>query len=227
MATAWGQTETPLQEEWGFVFLQIYPPADTKNEGDTWTGEDFKSSQRLSIFLVRASLSLRGVRRRLHAREGVVVSSDAQHADSLVPFFLCRFLHCGDVPSGMFSGDYDASSSCITSPNYSENFPPDGSLRHQTCVSLDVVCENFGLRWCGTRWWWTAKTAVDRLVLWVLRQTVRSLVFQMELVAPTDHVFKTLIEPAMYVGIQLSCLFTLRDRRWGSWWILVTMCHIQ
>ena len=29
-------------------------------------------------------------------------------------------------------------------------------------------------------------------------------------------VFETLIEPAMYAGIQLSRLFTLRDRRWAS-----------
>ena len=32
---------------------------------------------------------------------GVVVSSDAQHAESSVPSFVCRFLHCADVPSGM------------------------------------------------------------------------------------------------------------------------------
>ena len=37
------------------------------------------------------------------------------------------------------------------------------------------------LRCFGSRWWGTARTTVDRLVLWELRQTVRSLVFQVEL----------------------------------------------
>ena len=57
---------------------------------------------------------------------GVVVSSDAQHAESSVPSFLYRFLHCADVP-------------------------------------------------------------------------------------PQLIMFETLIEPAMYVGIQLSCLFTIYE----------------
>ena len=46
-----GQTETPRREEWGFVFLQIYPPAHTKMK-ITPNGANFKLSQRLSIFLV-------------------------------------------------------------------------------------------------------------------------------------------------------------------------------
>ena len=135
-----------------------------------------------------------------------MLSSDAQHAKSSVPSFLCRFLHCADVPSGMFSipiltsvasvvdkevsvqlqpginnllgrstplatpsptpesaeatasldaiyGDYGATYFCITSPNYSENYAPDGSCVIKLAYLLTLVVKNFGLRCCGTRWW--------------------------------------------------------------------------
>ena len=35
----WVRRRTPLREEWGFVFLQIYPPAHTKMK----VGEDFET----------------------------------------------------------------------------------------------------------------------------------------------------------------------------------------
>ena len=75
-----------------------------------------------------------------------MVSSDAQHAESSVSPFLCRFLHCADVSSVMFSSDYGATYSCITSPKYSENYAPDGSCVIKLAYLLTLDMKDFGLR---------------------------------------------------------------------------------
>ena len=54
------------------------------------------------------------------------------------------------------------------------------TVRHQTCV-LNVGCENFKYEVLWGTMAVNCRTTVDRLVLWVLRQMERSLIFQMEL----------------------------------------------
>ena len=97
---------------------------------------------------------------------------------------------------------------CITSPNYPENYAPDGSyvIKLVSLLTLDVKDFRTEVMWDTMVVNGQNYSESNRPV--GFRKTVRSLVFQMELV-----MFDTLIEPAMYVGIQLSCLFTFRDRR--------------
>ena len=76
-------------------------------------------------------------------------------------------------------GDCGATYSCITSPNYMENYAPEGSCVIKIAsLTLDVMDFETEVLWDTME---TARTTVDRLVLWVLRQSVGSLVFQMEL----------------------------------------------
>ena len=105
------------------------------------------------------------------------------------------------------SGDCGATYSCITSPNYPENYAPDGS-----CVNKLVSLLTLDVKDIKTEVLWDMmvmnsqnySSSVVRLVLWVLRQMVRSLVFEMELAEKNWSMYADMTTPAPTLPPTLS-----------------------
>ena len=98
-----------------------------------------------------------------------------------------------------------------------------GRFRHQTSFLVTLHVRDFRAGCCGTRWLYTARITVDRLVLWVLRQTMRSLVSnearreRAGLCTPTARLqprlikYETLNVPAIFVVIHAVLSLCVSD----------------